>query len=204
MKQLFFVLVLAVASGLVVTSFALQGEGESMPADELPVRTVFLVRHAETTDGSGDRALSDAGVRRAVSLARLLSTAGITRVYSSHAKRAKQTVEPLAKALGVRIETLDARTIEDWTAAVAALPPGAAAIFCGHSNTTPALARALGAEELPEVVPNSRYGPVFDEDAYDRLLIVTLPPHSLDGNVLELRYGAGPPAEIVLEGYRPR
>ncbi len=70
---------------------------------------LFLIRHAHAGDrtmGSRDlyRPLSDDGHDRADELARLLSDCGATRILASPATRCVQTVEPLAKVLGLKVE----------------------------------------------------------------------------------------------------
>ena len=76
--------------------------------------TVYLVRHAKAGSRKawkGDdelRPLSKAGTAQARALAKRLAGAGITRILSSPYVRCRQTVEPLAERIGVRIEPADA------------------------------------------------------------------------------------------------
>ncbi len=75
--------------------------------------TVYLVRHAKAGSRkawTGDdelRPLSKAGTAQARALAKRLAGAGITRILSSPYVRCRQTVEPLAERIGVRIEPSD-------------------------------------------------------------------------------------------------
>jgi 2,3-bisphosphoglycerate-dependent phosphoglycerate mutase len=66
---------------------------------------IFLVRHAHS-DYSPDemRALSASGVAAAERVADVLAERGVTRIVSSPYTRARQTVEPLARRLGLEIE----------------------------------------------------------------------------------------------------
>ena len=57
--------------------------------EELAPRRIFLARHAETKDEGGDRELNDAGQRRARDLARLLSSTGVTHLFSSSYARSQ-------------------------------------------------------------------------------------------------------------------
>lgn len=60
-----------------------------------PVTTVFLIRHAERADEPRqDPPLTEKGVARSEALARLLSTAGVKAIYTSHFARTKLTAEP--------------------------------------------------------------------------------------------------------------
>ncbi len=74
------------------------------------MRTVYVVRHAiaadrESWSGSDAlRPLIDAGLGQAERLASTLRTVGIRRVLSSPAVRCRQTVLPLAAAVGLTVE----------------------------------------------------------------------------------------------------
>lgn len=117
--------------------------------------SVFIVRHAKA--GSRDkwkgpddlRPLSKKGKRQAEGLVELLSRRDINRVLSSPSVRCVQTVEPLAKALGLTVE-------ED-----AALAEGVAArdvvkllhqvddgtVVCTHGDVIPTMLETLRAED---------------------------------------------------------
>ena len=74
---------------------------------------VLLIRHAEPTAQSvhgaeeNERGLSAKGQVDATALADSLADVGLTAIYSSPYPRALQTVEPLAKRYGLKIETVD-------------------------------------------------------------------------------------------------
>src|SRR6185295_6959465 len=78
--------------------------------------TIYLVRHAQAGDRhewNGDdfeRPLSPKGLRQARSLAEQYGDRPITRVLSSSYIRCRQTVEPIAEARGVPVESSDAMT----------------------------------------------------------------------------------------------
>lgn len=71
---------------------------------------VYLVRHAHAGDrekGDGpdpDRALSEKGKKQAAGLVTRLQDQPVARVMSSPYLRCVQTVEPLARARGLRVE----------------------------------------------------------------------------------------------------
>lgn len=65
---------------------------------------ILLVRHAQPQpDGTLDPGLSDDGRAQAAALAEHLRDVPIAAVYSSHLKRAAETAEPLASALGLPV-----------------------------------------------------------------------------------------------------
>jgi broad specificity phosphatase PhoE len=112
--------------------------------------TVFVVRHAEradTTPGtpptmSADPDLSEAGRARAASLATMLKDANISAIYATEFKRTQQTAAPLAKALGLTVNTLPASETKGLVEQVrAAKSP---VLIVGHSNTVPEIVKALG------------------------------------------------------------
>jgi probable phosphoglycerate mutase len=76
-------------------------------AEELGVAEpceILLVRHAvPQPDGTLDPGLGDEGVAQSASLVEYLAPERIDAVYSSHLKRAVQTVEPLAAERGLGI-----------------------------------------------------------------------------------------------------
>jgi broad specificity phosphatase PhoE len=132
-------------------------------------QTVFIVRHAERADtGSGlkpandaDPDLSAAGRARAESLATVLKDAAIASIYTTELKRTQQTAAPLAKSLGLSITTVKAT---DTPALVAQLKSAKGNILVvGHSNTVPAIVKALGVTSPVTVA----------DDEFDKLFVVT-------------------------------
>jgi len=118
---------------------------------------ILLVRHAEKLDDwPRDRELdplwplSEAGVRRAENMAKVLGASGIAAVYASPTTRSVQTGLPLAVLKQVEI-TVDPRTTEPsrMEALIADLrrrhSEDAAILIVGHSNTIPELLVRLGA-----------------------------------------------------------
>ena len=74
---------------------------------------ILLARHGETDwnavgrwQGHTDRALTERGRRQAVELAERLANDEIDAVYSSDLLRAVETAEPVAKRLGLPLQTL--------------------------------------------------------------------------------------------------
>ena len=153
--------------------------------------TVFAVRHAEKgADDPRDPGLTSSGEARAAELARLLSAAGVTHLYSTDYRRTRDTLAPLEAATALDVELYDPGDVHGLAQRLRELPSGAVAVVAGHSNTTPGLVLALGGEL--EGLGTVRGAPALGEDEYDRLFQVTLPaseaPSALS-KLIEFRYG---------------
>jgi phosphohistidine phosphatase SixA len=136
---------------------------------------IYVVRHAERADQSTDSELSTEGVGRSYRLRDMLRDAGITRIFTSPLRRAIDTAAPLAGAVHVT-----AQAIADDDAligAVAAAGPRDRVLVVGHSNTVPALLRALHVDAAI----------TLSEDDYDNLFIV-IPQKEGRPVLLRLRY----------------
>ncbi len=133
---------------------------------------IFIVRHAEKAEASGadkDPELSDAGRTRAESLARMLRDAGVTTVYATEFKRTQQTAEPVARAAGVKITVTPAQETEALVSNLREAEGNA--LVVAHSNTIPAIIKALGVDS-PVSVGETEYDNVFVvvRDTQPRLL----------------------------------
>ncbi|MGH9322679.1 MAG: SixA phosphatase family protein [Vicinamibacteria bacterium] len=142
---------------------------------------LVLVRHGEKVDESEDPELSDAGRRRARTLARMLKDAGIEAVYSTDFIRTRETARPTAELVGKPVEIYD---VGDLAVLAKSLRSrDARALVVGHSNTIPDLVRSLGGDAGPEIA----------SDEYDRLYILNLGAEDhTSTTVLRLPQGATP------------
>jgi broad specificity phosphatase PhoE len=121
-------------------------------------QTIVLVRHAEKADApKDDPALSEAGQRRAEALAVALAGARVTAIFTTQARRTRDTAAPLARQAGVtpRVLTVSRAGLDEHVAETARLARESGdgvVVIVGHSNTVPAIARALGvtAADMPE------------------------------------------------------
>jgi broad specificity phosphatase PhoE len=149
-------------------------------------QAIYLVRHGDTVrqKGNPDVPLSEAGERRALALAALLKDSGINVVYTTGLQRTVKTAEPLAKLLGIEprvhpqlrpgSKPADA---DEFAKRLAAEHRQDVVLAVLHSNSAPALLRALGhpvAIKIPE--------PEFDN------LFVIIPRPEGAPTVLRLRY----------------
>jgi phosphohistidine phosphatase SixA len=148
----------------------------TVPAADTVV--VYLVRHAEKADTSRDPALSPAGKARAAELARMLGDAGVTQVWSTDFERTRSTARPTAEARGLQVQIYDPNDLKGFAARLAATP--GRHLVVGHSNTTPALVRALGGTP----------GNLMADSEYDRFYVVTL--GGTAPVTVQLRWGAVP------------
>jgi len=132
---------------------------------------IYLVRHAERADQSEDPPLSTEGVGRSYRLRDMLKDAGITRIFTSELRRTIETAAPLASAIHVSPQQISPDAL---AAKIAASNARDRILVVGHSNTLPALLRALRVE--PPIT--------IADDAYDNLFIVVFPR---DGRPVLLR-----------------
>lgn len=125
--------------------------------------TIFLVRHAEkrTTDDK-DPDLSEAGQKRADSLALMLKNAGITAIYVTEFKRTQQTAAPLSRKIGIAAAVVPATETDALIAQLKEVQGNA--VVVGHSNTIPDIVRKLGVRVPPQI----------DDADYDNLFVLRL------------------------------
>lgn len=114
-------------------------------------QTVILVRHAEKADvPSGDPPLSATGQQRAEALAVALRGARITAVFTTDFQRTRQTAAPLARQAGLEpvVLAVSRGGLAQHVAELVSRLRGRQEdlfVVVGHSNTVPAVVRALGA-----------------------------------------------------------
>lgn len=121
-------------------------------------QTVFVVRHAEKISES-DQRLTEAGRERARRLSKMLGSSGIRAIYATDTERAKDTAKPLSDDLKIPITTYDvgkgmAKGALDASEFASSLRrdhtnpnPNDAVLVVGHSNTLPAILKALGCRD---------------------------------------------------------
>ena len=148
-------------------------------ASLLAQSTVFVARHADRYGAEPDPSITDEGQRQASALARLLSDAHITRIFTSEALRTQQTAAPTAQLFHIKPVAIDSQNLEELIRRVrAADRPGEATLIIGHRATVPRIVKALSGMDV---------GPLT-VDEYDRLEVVTLFKGG-QSNVVLLRFG---------------
>jgi phosphohistidine phosphatase SixA len=180
-------LLLAIAAPLAWTRASAQSKQvQALPEGLFYPRTIVVVRHAEKgNDDPTDPSLSEAGVLRALELAKLLGSAKVTHLFASEFQRTQQTLAPLGKATGVDVQVVPARDPKALLSALENLPRNSLAVVAGHSNTVPALVAAL-APSAP-LVKDAKALALTEAD-YDRLYVITQWESGKGATALELRY----------------
>ena len=143
--------------------------------------TVIFVRHAEKAAApAADPPLTAEGEARAKALVDVARDAGVSVVITTQFARTRGTAQPLAAALNITPEVVDARSRTHLQDVVAAIRthPGATILVVGHSNTVPGIIAALGAKQP---------SPICDPE-YDNVYVVTIPAAGTPG-VIHARYG---------------
>jgi broad specificity phosphatase PhoE len=130
------------------------------------VSTVIVVRHAEkATSPADDPPLSAAGRVRADSLAAMLGApsdaAPVRHVYSSEARRARETAAPLAARLGVEVEVVPGRDVETLLRTLRRDARGQTSVVVGHGDTVPRIVQALGDGRVQVVLDEADHGSIF-------------------------------------------
>jgi phosphohistidine phosphatase SixA len=121
---------------------------------------LVAVRHADTiAEPAGDRALSDAGNKRAEALAAAIRNAGVTAIITSQYRRSRDTAQPIASALGLTPEVIpiSKATIDNHMKQLEAAVrkhKGGVVLVVGHEETVPMLIAALGGPRLPDICPS--------------------------------------------------
>jgi phosphohistidine phosphatase SixA len=133
---------------------------------------IILMRHADKTDDPYNEDLSDAGAARAEHLVTYIpQTFGkpdyiIATAHSKHSNRPRETVAPLANALGMKVQhDFENDDFEDLVDEIFSNPEykGKTLVICWHHGNLPAIAALLGA-------PRGSYPDPWPEDAYNIIL----------------------------------
>ena len=126
-------------------------------------RAVIVVRHAEKLDQSKDPPLSEAGTARAVRLATMLRDAQVRGLYATEYRRTRDTLLPLATALGLSVAVVDSGDPEGLVRRMRTDHADGVVAVAGHSNTVPRILELLGASPPVQLA----------DDEYDSLFVVT-------------------------------
>ena len=128
---------------------------------------VILLRHAERESSATDSLLSERGRLRAEGLVKALKDANIKAILTSDVQRAKDTATPLARALKITPEVVQAQDYARFRKQIMRANGGTVLVI-GHSNTVPKIIEALGGPAV-----------TIDETEFDKMFILSLPRATL-------------------------
>lgn len=127
-------------------------------------KTVILVRHAEKdavqSEMSGDPELSIAGKERADRLVKKIGKYRVGAVYSTDARRTRDTAAPMANRRHLKVEIYDPRKQEELMNQIMASKTKRFLIV-GHSNTIPGLANLFMKKDLFKPLDEDEYGTIW-------------------------------------------
>jgi broad specificity phosphatase PhoE len=138
---------------------------------------IYIVRHAERADQSADSPLSTEGVGRAYKLRDMLKDAGINTIFTSELRRTIDTAAPLAQANHLTAHVTTGADVDGLAAKIAGGGAHDRVLVVGHSNTVPALLKALHVDAAITI----------GEDDYDDLFIV-IPQKDGRPGLVRLKY----------------
>lgn len=125
------------------------------------VTIFFLIRHAEKdTAGGANADLNPLGRGRAEALPKMFKKIKFQGIYSTAVPRVQNTVLPLAKAKGQKIQMYDAKSQQTWIANLLQ-HKGKCIFIAGHSNTIPPLVNILTNENMEQNLDDNQYGCMY-------------------------------------------
>ena len=127
-------------------------------------KTIWVVRHAEKlTDDPKDTnpVLSEKGLQRAEDLKQYLSKKKIEKIFSTPFLRTKNTAEPLAKILNIKVEIYETKIDANFANKIKALP-NKNILIIGHSNTVLEIVNILGAKPPVQSLKDDDYDFLFE------------------------------------------
>jgi 2,3-bisphosphoglycerate-dependent phosphoglycerate mutase len=166
--------------------------GPAAAAGEEDITTVIMVRHGEQNAATEEMELTDAGLKRAQELARVLKDVDIAAIYATLKMRTQQTAEPTAQEKKISVSTYNYNAYWDLvklTGDLLTRHRGKAILICGHSDDVPIMAKIF----VGQYSPNQKVD-VIPKEVYDNLFLVSVPA-SGKTRVLQLKYGAASPTK---------
>jgi broad specificity phosphatase PhoE len=122
-----------------------------LPSQSNGQEVIFVARHVDPqkllrmdAPIRDDTPLSKSGHRQAKALTERLKDAGISAIYTSKTARTIQTAEPLAKLLGLRINTISRRDSDGLIRRLREKHRKDRILVIGHWTTVPGILRRLG------------------------------------------------------------
>ena len=129
--------------------------------------TIYIVRHAEKVSESDTTSLSSAGKQRAITLADTLANKGIDSIFTTPYRRTRQTAEPLAQRIGLRLVEYPTRSNEAIVNRVSHIR-NKTVLIVGHSNTILDIAMGLGAQPAMDKIESGDFDNLLRVKIYRR------------------------------------
>lgn len=164
--------------------------GSVVAAPQGAPTVVILVRHAEKAVVPGnDPPLSAEGEQRALALEEALQASGVQAIVVTQFRRTQATAAPLAARLGLTPEVVEASADVSVHARqvaehVLGRHAGRTVLVVGHSNTIPAIVRALGGRATGDI----------PDPVYDTMFLVLRDSGSTAAHTVQVRFGEATPA----------
>lgn len=166
-----------------LTSLAI-GTPARLDAQTTGPSLVILVRHAEkAAEPAGDPPLSPAGQERAKALAEAMLGLQPSAIIVTATKRTTETASAVAAKTGLspQIISLAGGGAVHLAAVVEAVNKASGVVLViGHSNTVPAIVKALGGPAFPDICDAS----------YANLFVLQPAMHGKPAQVVRAQYGA--------------
>ena len=157
---------------------------------------VFVLRHADKRRELPEvDDLTEAGVKRAVLLGRMLAETAVSVAFCSTALRARRTLEPLKSILGdaldIRLIAIDGTHVDAIVDGVKELAANKVVVVVTHSDTVSPIIEGLGGEAVGQL----------DDRVFDQLFVLSREP-AAKPTLLRLRYGEPTPARSAMAKVR--
>lgn len=137
----------------------------------------FLVRHTEKRVGDNPE-LTKEGIERAKRCALIFENCSLEAIFSTHTKRTRATVAPIAEMKNLDIINYSVENQENLIISILEHGPEKNYLIVGHSNTIPSLLNLFGGNEVYENI---------DESIYDDLFVVKMKKPG-DAEIFALKY----------------
>lgn len=157
---------LAVSDPIYLLNHLFLGGPPPVPPNAAPTKTVILTRHAEREAGGDEALLTPLGEIRARQLGEILERLDPCAVIASDVVRTQLTLAPYIARLSDPPPVEEIATPAGVVERLRELPAGSTSVVCHHSNTIPAILRAL---ELPDAASLAWSG-----TSHDHLLVLLL------------------------------
>ncbi len=122
--------------------------------------TVYIVRHGEKVSEADTTDLNAAGKQRAIALADTLASKQIDSIFTTPYRRTRQTAEPLAQRMNLRMVEYPAKSNDVIVNRVSQIR-GKTVLIVGHSNTILDIAKGFGTQPTMTKIESGDFDNLF-------------------------------------------